>query len=694
MMHSTRGQPPTRRLWKAVSVALLLTLAASCAVEMGKVYVKDGKEYGTVSGTFRNKWWNYYERGVSYKDGGYFDDAVADFRDAVSQRPEDTRRARTYGLHFTEYYPHRELGIIHFKQGNLEKALEELERSLRHADSAVAKYYLNEVRRAQLKESKADTQPPVLSLENDPGEEKVYTNQPQWTFKGKVVDNTYVDSITVGRERVFFELAQPEVPFEQRITLQPGENRVDLVAADLVGQEQRVARTIVLDQVAPQIIIAQPLEGTVTNRPVIKVEGYASDDSPMAIEIGGTRVKFDRATGAFEQEVALKEGENTLKFSGADKTGNKSEGALVVYYDPAYVPDEKGALYYDPHRSVKTAYAGDPWAVAGLFDRSKQFFNRLTDRDPPELTLKDFIENETVYVEQYYLQGALKDANLLKSAALNGQPLSKRLGTGIIFAQIVDLKEGENLLVLEAEDERGNKMSRTLKVFRKYPKVLDLSMRVTASLLPFNRQGSSQEIGEVAFDNLNTALVEQRRFSLVERDKLDRIIKELEFNQSKLVDPDTQAKLGAIASARMILSGVVTEKPDSMEVYLRLVSVEDAREIIAEADVFGEDKSLSHVNYLMKGLAFKLVRQYPLIEGKVINRTDEGLEISMGRRQGLNPNMEIYIYRDNPNGDANNPIEIGWVPVQGRIETEKTVIARNASDIINFINPGDRIITR
>lgn len=688
---------PTRTA-RAALLAGLALLAPACAVEMGKVHVKDGKEYGTVSGTFRNKWWNFYERGVSYSDGGYYDDAVADFKAALEQREEDTRRARTYGLHFIQYFPRRELGIAYFKQGRLEEALTELERSQRAAESAKTKYYINEVNRALLKQSNADTQPPTLSLEGEPG--TVYTREAKWEVKGKAGDDKFVETVTVGQERIFFELAQPGVEFNQAVSLQPGENLIPVVAADLVGNETKLERRIIFDPAAPQIVIASPLEGTVTRKGSIKVSGSVADESPIAIEVEGERVKFDPRTGDFEATVPLKEGENRVRFSGVDKAGNKSEGSITVYFDPNFTaPDgsdgSKGAWYYNPAPRIRTAMVnGEEMLVAGLFDQSKQFFNRLTDRDPPEVSLKDFIENETVYVEDYYLQGSIKDANLLKSVTLNGQPLTRKTGTGLIFAKVLPLKEGENVFTLEAEDEKGNKVTRTLKVQKKTAKVYSLEMRVTASVLPFVVRGASRDVSEVAFDNLVSALVNQKRFNLVDREKLDTLLKEQQFQVSDLIDPDTQSEIGELAGSQMIMAGVATEKPQSLEVYLRMVNPADSTVIIVEEDIYGENKSLSSVNYLMKGLAFKLARAYPIIEGKVVRKTDDGLEISFGSRQGLKPEMDLYIYRDNPEGDLSNPVEIGWIPSDGQIGAATAMIDRSAIDFFKYINAGDRIITR
>ena len=49
--------------------------------------------------------------------GRYFDQAAGDLNAALEQRGRDQRMARTYGMHFVDYFPHRELGIIYFEPG-------------------------------------------------------------------------------------------------------------------------------------------------------------------------------------------------------------------------------------------------------------------------------------------------------------------------------------------------------------------------------------------------------------------------------------------------------------------------------------------------------------------------------------------------------------------------------------------------
>ena len=129
------------------------------------VYQKNGKTYGVTSGAFRHRWWNYFERGLSFAEGGFTDEAISDLKTAIQQRFKDQRMARTYGLHFIDYFPHRELGIGYFTKGLLDEANAELVLSLSHFPSAKAYYYLDRVREQRIRKLGNEVAPPRLALD-------------------------------------------------------------------------------------------------------------------------------------------------------------------------------------------------------------------------------------------------------------------------------------------------------------------------------------------------------------------------------------------------------------------------------------------------------------------------------------------------------------------------------------------------
>ena len=132
-------------------LGLLCITAGPAFSEKPPACLKDGRQYGVTSGAFRSRWWNFQERGDSYLEGGCYEAALADFDQALELRKKqvqndcDQRQARTYGMHLTCFYGHRERGIALFYLGRTSEAQKELESSLACAKSPKAQEYLDRV---------------------------------------------------------------------------------------------------------------------------------------------------------------------------------------------------------------------------------------------------------------------------------------------------------------------------------------------------------------------------------------------------------------------------------------------------------------------------------------------------------------------------------------------------------------------
>ncbi|MBW1791120.1 MAG: hypothetical protein JRJ14_02445, partial [Deltaproteobacteria bacterium] len=210
----------------------LMTFFSGCESSRSK-HTKNGKEYGVTQGLFRARWWNYYERGSSFAEGGFWEESARDFKEAIKQRPDDQRRTRTYGMHFINYFPHRELGIVFYETGHIDEAIKELETSLATVDSAKAKFFLNKCRESRIKSTGLDKCPPKIVI-LDPGGD-IICNQFSITVSGEVEDDNFISSISINGSPKFIELTQKKLPFESVIDLSSGTNVVTVVAKDLVG---------------------------------------------------------------------------------------------------------------------------------------------------------------------------------------------------------------------------------------------------------------------------------------------------------------------------------------------------------------------------------------------------------------------------------------------------------------------------
>ncbi|MCP4631998.1 MAG: hypothetical protein GY855_03650 [candidate division Zixibacteria bacterium] len=77
-----------------------------------------------------SKWYQYYQNGEDYLKKGDWQRALNEFKAATSLEFEEKKRKRTYGMHFTKYFPHRFMAECYFNLGDKVSAEKEIELSL------------------------------------------------------------------------------------------------------------------------------------------------------------------------------------------------------------------------------------------------------------------------------------------------------------------------------------------------------------------------------------------------------------------------------------------------------------------------------------------------------------------------------------------------------------------------------------
>lgn len=104
-------------------------------------------------------------------------------------------------------------------------------------------------------------------------------------------------------------------------------------------------------------------------------------------------------------------------------------------------------------------------------------------------------------------------------------------------------------------------------------------------------------------DMLITDLSNVRMLDIVERDKLEAILKEQKLSNSKEFDPSTAAKVGKLLGAQMILTGGYFEMLGSLRIDARFIDVETGK--ILKAD--GVDGQTSSFFKIQKQLSWKII---------------------------------------------------------------------------------------
>ena len=610
-----------------IPIFFLLSIS-SCTPSSPTAVVKDGKTYGVTRGLFNHRWWNYYERGNSFAEGEFWKEAESDFIEAIKKRNKDQRRARTYGMHFLDYFPHRDLGIVYYKTGRYSEAIKELEESLKNEESAKAIYFYNKARGAIVSRKNLDATPPHLLITTP--ESGLITNNPSINITGVAIDDTFVSTIYFNSKPLFIELSEKKLHFTQTISLHQGSNVLSLKAVDITGKETKIAHEVILDLSAPFVSIENVVK---QSDDAWLVTGHVTDENSIEFfSLNGKEKLIPRDTHdiPFGERV---EG-NRLHFIVKDLAGNVSEESLEL---SAY-NDRDEVFSLKQTRVVSLMDARD--AAAMVFAAVKR------QEQLPHISLKNLSENQDTFLDKLFLEGSLSGSDTIVSGTINGVQLDFKPGKRVYFNHLVQLQEGANKIVIAASNSKGKTASKKILINRQIPAAHSIGSRMTLAVIPFSKTGELNNYTALSFNLFQTRLNERKRFHLVMRKDFDRILEELRLSQTKLVDPGTAARVGKIVVADKIVTGAVFQQKNAIEVTINVVNTETSS-LMASLDVFSEKADMYTINYLMEGLTLKLEKAFPLLEGLIIKIKRGKYYLDLGEQKGIKPEMQLVAFRDN-----------------------------------------------
>jgi TolB-like protein len=625
------------------AVLVCVVSAQSCNTPPDKKYLKDGKQYGVVKGIFRERWWNFYERGISYLEGGFYTEAIADLKEALRQRDKDQRQARTYGMHFIDYFPHRELGAAYFHSDRYADAQKELETSLASADSGRAKFYLNEARRAVLKTSHQDSSPPSISLAT--GTSAGIVNCFKINCAGVVEDNAYARQISINGESQFIELAEKKLSFAKEVPLRSGLNEIKIITSDLLGNVSEKTVAVTGDFAGPRIYITNVVDGQEIANKAITLRGTIADDTGIAsLAINDRVINFKREhEAAFTHTIELIDGINRITIAATDIAGNKTTNELKLNHTPAH-PD-RAASAHPRNRLIRLALHGDTVLDTGALPLFATATPLLAASDVT-LSLKELTDKQTVFYNTMYIDGSVSSPEEITAVLINGSAIPVRSGRTIYFNQLMELKPGDNVLSIDAQDKRGARISKTVTITYQVPSIRQIGSRMSLAILPFEVKGTVSFASNTVYDSLVTAFLNQDRFNIVSRGaELESALRELKLSTSDLADKSKALQVGKIVAAEGIVTGTINETPHSIEIYARLINTETSA-LMAAKDVYGENKDRAQVQFMVNGLALKYRHSFPLIEGIVIKATGKNIYADFGAASKVKKDMKFIVYRD------------------------------------------------
>lgn len=623
---------------------------ASSSSALASEYIKDGKAYGIVAGAFRHRWWNYYERGASFADGRFFKEAQADFTEAIRQRDGDQRMARTYGMHFVDYFPRRELGVVYLGQGRVAEAIAELETSINQHRSAKAEFYLDQARKKLLESSGADLSKPDIAISTPEAGALVKVFSAHVT--GIVRDDTFVKEIAVNGIPVRIDLSAPEIPFAVDVPLSYGINTILVTATDLLGNVSVSKMQVRADRTGPMLSLESAELTIDAGTDTVRLKGVISDESGIqellidgepveipddgafngnsGIRKAGFKSKlfqwFAKGMIRLNRIVRIKPGQKQIILSALDLAGNQTRAAVSF---AASLRAQRPVLL-----AANDASGGG--AIPGLLAAA-------SPGGAPFIALENVSDNVRLFSDQLYLEIRIVSEAGVKRIRVNDRPVVGPEGKNVFFGHLVALGKGDNTVVVAVEDVNGRIAEKMLTVHRNTYSIDADQARLTVAVLPFERKGAPSPLASGVTDRVFDAVFDSRRFDLVERQKLDAVLQEQKLSETALVDQGTALQVGRLVAAAGLVAGSVLETPSSMEIYARLIDTETSV-VLASVDVYGEPLDAAKLRTLCAGLSLKLAGALPREEGFVVKSKGSRILVDMGADRGIRDGMHLVLF--------------------------------------------------
>lgn len=630
------------------------------------------------------RWWNYYEHGIKLAEGSKWNEAIEQFRMALNQDSIDRRKARTYGVHYIGYYPHRMLGRAYMHTGDWEKAIVELSTALSQEDDDRTRRDLDASRKMRAQAFKQDSAAPKLAVQM-PADGQI-VNTLTVNIAGTAADDLYVATVTVNGVPASM-LPGKEAAFTHSATLEPGKNMFTIEAKDGLERSDTASLAIICDPEPPVLSGDISNDMIVATSPTYVLRGTIADNLEVAsVSINGEKVPDRGKTIQVQKTIALREGENRIVIEARDTAGNITIGVQTVKYDPG-VPEililspEKGTVTTSrtllvkgtvrDQRGVASITVNGMPVVAGkqvrvqfsttvqlgpqddavvvtarntLGNETTEKVSVGLDTEGPVVRLTDFPDTYTLYnADVLTIRGSAQDKTGIARLAVNGSDLTIAPGAFVIFSYTLPLKEGENAVEIIAEDVLGQK-SMVKKVARRETRdIKKVGARLAVAVVAFDRKGRTLDWN--IEEKLTESLLNVQRFTLIERMKIEQVLGEQAFGLTGAVDPAAAAKVGKLLGADALMVGTVNNDGQNLEIDARLVDV-DSGSIITAQSAYGAAHSRESRARMVGELAQKFRGDYPLVDGIVVKVDKNRIYVDIGSKQGIRKDMRCVIYRD------------------------------------------------
>jgi tetratricopeptide (TPR) repeat protein len=307
----------------------------------------------------------YYKEGLKNVKIDSLNDAETCFKHALKYRNKDDRQARTYGIHYIEYYPNRELGIIYYKRKELDLAIDFLEKSMSDEPSNRTREYLlaiGQVKHDRVLSVVDDKAPEISILAPAMINTKIFQPVPnqvsQIEVVGRASDPGGVSRVVVNDQEA---VVSATGDFKAVVDLKVGDNDIFVQATDLSRNSLTMSYFIFReDQVITEM--ASLVEGgkyyaliigisDYTDPQITDLDGYPVQDAERLAQILTNNYTF-----AKERTILLLNAGRTdiqRAFDDLSKIITDKDNLLIFFAGHGHYDEETGLGYWFPSDAEK-----------------------------------------------------------------------------------------------------------------------------------------------------------------------------------------------------------------------------------------------------------------------------------------------------------------------------------------------------
>ena len=604
-----------------ITIAIVINIFA-CAAKQFPVCHKDGKTYCTYNGRFREKWYQYYEIALSCIEGECYEKALKALNMAKKTKPvdcRDHRLARTYGMHFINYFPHRETGIVYYYLGDYQNALAELELSIAHEKSDKALFYYDKTMKALLMMKKPVQDISMIYLEQLKDSNHYWTKDDPVIISGYASDTQYISEIHINKHLVFIEKAEKKIHFAYQLELDQGSHDVIISVKDLLGQKTVKLITVHVDRFGPVISIHERVDT------YIKGEVY-DDSGDISMTINNKKVHLEK--GKYVQFTFPSIPGESVKIVAKDRSGNITIAEL----------NNNDLAFKHLQASCGYNISDANYVFPGL---------------KPRIQLLGWNSQTTVYTQRIDIEGKVVSHSPVQKLVVYGHTMNVN-GYYVFFNQSVNLNWGDNHVKIDVWDKAGNHAKNNISILCQEPEINKPYMRFTILKDEFEIISNFENnnfLEQIIYD----AMVKQKRFVFLLGDKLN---KQTQFSTDMANEIEIDASL----------FGFVYSSKKGIEITTRLVDI-NTDQILAIKDSYGESTDLIDLKIMADEIVNKYIQAFPRVKSRITSIQQTELVIHANHQ--IYPEWPVIYYHENP---VFNPVTEKFLGTQTDISGKARVI--------------------